>query len=114
MFKALAGEQISFLFGMFVGIRELAPAFQALTGTNTFPTDYKGPAGVRTLVDATKLAEQLGQGEMDTALRKAIVNMTGDLLRLPSGQVNKTWTGIEALANGDTDNPAAILLGYKP
>ena len=50
---------------------------------------------------------------MDDGLRKAIVNVTGELLRLPAAQVNRTITGTKALIEGDTQNPAAVLFGYE-
>jgi hypothetical protein len=37
----------------------------------------------------------------------------GDLFGLPGAQINKTITGAEALDEGETDNPAALLLGYQ-
>jgi hypothetical protein len=113
LFKKLVGEQLSFLFGLLVGVREVTGAIQAVTGTAQYSTDYSGPAGVRMLADLVKLGKQLHQGELDTGLRKAIVNTTGELLRLPAAQVNRTITGIEALQDGKTVNPGAILTGYQ-
>jgi len=113
LLKKLIGEQISFLFGMVVGVREVAGAMQALTGTAQYSTDYSGPAGLRMLADFVKLGKQIQQGEMDDGLRKAIVNTTGELLRLPAAQINRTITGIQALNDGKTTNPGALLTGYQ-
>lgn len=113
LLKRLIGEQISFLMGLMVGVREMAGAVQAVTGTSQFGTDYSGPAGTRFLADLVKLGKQVNQGEMDDALRKAIVNVSGELLRLPSAQINRTITGIEALKDGKTDNWGSILTGYQ-
>ena len=113
MLKRLIGEQISFLMGLMVGVREMSGAVQAVTGTNQFGTDYSGPAGTRFLADLVRLAKQVHQGEIDTGLRKAIVNTAGELLRLPSAQINRTITGIEALADGKTSNPGVLLTGYQ-
>jgi Large polyvalent protein associated domain 22/ADP-Ribosyltransferase in polyvalent proteins len=113
LLKKLVGEQLGFLFGLMVGVREMAGAAQALTGTAQYSTDYSGPAGVRFLADAVKLAKQLHQGELDDGLRKAVINTAGELLRLPSAQVNRTITGFNALADGKTQNPGALLTGYQ-
>lgn len=111
--KKLIGEHLSFLFGLMVGVREVTGAVQAATGTAQFGTDYSGPAGVRMLADFVKLGKQLNQGELDTGLRKAIVNTSGELLRLPAAQINRTVNGIQALNEGKTQNPGALLTGYQ-
>jgi hypothetical protein len=111
--KKLIGEQLQFLFGLMVGVREFGGAMLALTGTAQYKTDYQGPAGLRFIGDLVKLGVQVNQGDMDDGLRKAIVNTTGELLRLPSGAVNKMITGAEALHDGKTQNPGALLTGYQ-
>lgn len=103
-------EELSFLMGMFVGIRELGPIYDAAQGK---PVGYQGPAGLRPVGDAIKLAKEVGQGEMDSGLRKAIINLAGSIFGLPSAQINRSITGAEALNDGDTDNPAAVLFGYQ-
>lgn len=111
--KKLAGEQISYLMGLMFGVRELGGAVQVLTGTNQYGSDYSGPAGLRPITDMYKLAKQANQGEADDALRKAIINTAGELLRLPAAQINRSITGAQALANGDTENPLAVIFGYQ-
>jgi hypothetical protein len=74
---------------------------------------YTGPAGVRVVADALKMAEQAKQGEFDDSFRRASVNLLGDLTGLPAAQINRTITGIKALDEGETDNPAAVVLGYQ-
>ncbi|CAB4131890.1 hypothetical protein UFOVP137_18 [uncultured Caudovirales phage] len=106
----LLKEELSFLMGMIVGIRELGPLYDAFMGK---PATYQGPAGLRPVNDAIRLAKELGQGEMDDNLRKATVNMAGDIFGLPSAQINRTITGAQALKEGDTKNPAALLFGYQ-
>ena len=109
--QKLIKEQLSFLMGMIVGIRELAPAYDAFMGKPG--SDYRGPAGLRAVNDLIRLSKEVGQGELDDGLRKAIVNMAGDIFGLPSAQINRSITGAEALSDGDTDNPAALLFGYQ-
>ena len=60
---------------------------------------------------------QLKQGEFDTPFRKAAVNLLGSTAGLPSVQINRTWDGIQAIAEGEIDNPVdairAILFGIE-
>lgn len=109
--KKLAGEQLSYLLGLVVLGREFGQAGRMLTGANAH--DYTGPAGLRAIADSYQFAKQFGQGEFDDAFRKAAVNLAGDLLGLPSAQINRTITGVKALSEGKTQNPAAAVLGYQ-
>ncbi|MGR4870104.1 hypothetical protein ACIPRI_14720 [Variovorax sp. LARHSF232] len=111
--KKLLAEQLGFLFGLFVGVREVGEAAKTAAGLTDHARDYSGPAGVRMFSDAQALAKQVAQGEFDDAFRKAAINLTGDLLALPSAQINRTITGAKALAEGETSNPAALLFGYQ-
>lgn len=109
----LIAEQISYLTGLMFGVREIGPAIQTVAGVNQYPMGYSGPAGLRPINDLYKLAQQVNQGEADEGLRKAIVNTAGSLLRLPAAQINRSITGVQALADGKTDNPAAVVFGYQ-
>lgn len=111
--KKLLGEQIGFLFGLLVVAREFGEAAKSSMGLVEHSRDYSGPAGVRMIADTYGLAKQVSQGELDDAFRKQAVNVLGDLLGLPSAQINRTITGAEALADGQTENPAALLFGYQ-
>ncbi len=104
-------EHLSFLLGMVVMLRELGPIYDAIQGKPS--GDYQGPAGLRIIPDTFKLAKQAGQGELDDGLRKAAINWLGDFFRLPSAQINRSITGTEALIEGETDNPAAVIFGYQ-
>jgi hypothetical protein len=112
----LVGEQLSFVLGTVVGLREFTGAFQAATNTSNFPADYRGPTGLRLVTDTVKLGQQIGQGEADAALLRATVSVAGDLFRLPAGQVNKTIQGAQAVADGETDGPVeaarALVFGF--
>ena len=104
LFASLAREQLNYLLGTLVGLRELGAAVQGFTG-------YQGPAGTRFFTEIAKFAKQVEQGEVDTALLKALNNATGILLHYPAGQVNRMVEGYLAYAEGKTDNPAAIVFG---
>lgn len=111
--KKLAANQIDYLMGLMVVVREFGEAAKTLTGANDFGRDYTGPAGLRLVADAVSLAKQAHQGEFDDAFRKAAINVVGDLFALPSAQLNRTITGAKALHEGQTDNPTALLFGYQ-
>lgn len=111
--KKLIGEQISYLMGLLVGVREITGAVQYATGTKQFDMAYGGPAGLRFFQELDKLGKQVGQGELDRALARSVVNVGGVLLHLPSGQINRTIDGVIAISEGQTDNPAALLFGVQ-
>ena len=111
--KELAAEELSFLMGSFMGIRELAPIAPIITGAKTYGTNYRGPAGLRMIDDTITFATQARQREFDTAFRKAAINIIGDGAGLPSAQINRTIDGIEALFEGETENITAPLFGVK-
>jgi hypothetical protein len=111
MVSRLINEEISYMMGTMIGVREATATIQKLMGVNQFDLSYQGPAGLRLFSELDKLGTQIEQGEWDKALRKASINTAGILFHLPSGQINKTWDGVEALMNGETENPAAIIGG---
>ena len=111
--KKLGGEQLGFLSSLLVVVREFGEAAKTVTGLSDRPRDYAGPAGVRAVSDTYTMAKQAGQGGFDDAFRKALVNILGDTLGLPSAQINRTVTGAEALKEGKTRNPLALAFGYQ-
>ncbi|WP_315285689.1 hypothetical protein [Neisseria bacilliformis] len=108
--KKLAKEQISFMLGMFVGGRELAQLGDIATGGKFY--GYNGPAGLRPIADTYKFAQQAQQGGFDKGLATASINILGSGFGLPSAQISRTLKGAQALDEGKTDNPAALLFGY--
>lgn len=111
--KKLLANQIDYLMGLMVVVREFGEAAKIVSGANDMGRDYTGPAGLRLIADTVSLAKQVHQGEFDDAFRKASVNVVGDLFGLPSAQINRTVTGAKALAEGKTENPAAIAFGFQ-
>lgn len=112
--KKMIGDQISYLMGMMVGVRDLAGAVQSATGTSEFNTGYGGPSGGRFFGEVYKLAQQAHQGEWDMAFQKALDNVVGILFKLPSGQINRTIEGAKAMNEGQTSNPVALVTGAPP
>lgn len=111
--KKLAANQIDYLMGLMVVVREFGDAAKTMSGANDMGRDYTGPAGLRMVADVGRLAKQAHQGEFDDAFRKAAINVLGDLFALPSAQVNRTITGTKALIEGKTENPAAVAFGFQ-
>jgi hypothetical protein len=111
--KKLLGAQLGFLLGLIVVGREFADAAKTAAGLSDYSRDYQGPAGLRFIADSASFAKQASQGEFDDAFRKSAVNVVGSLLGLPAAQINRTITGAQALNEGKTENPAALLLGHQ-
>lgn len=107
----LAKEQISFMLGLFVGVRELS-SLASLWGDSPV-YDYQGTGGLRLFADTIKFGQQAKQGEVDDAFIKASINIVGSMFGIPSAQINRTLKGYRALDDDDTDNPAALLFGYE-
>ena len=74
---------------------------------------YSGPTGTRSIADAYKLGAQAWQGELDAGFRRALINTAGSWYGLPAAQINRSWDGVEALGDDKTDNPLALIFGYK-
>lgn len=111
--KDIAGELLGYPFGMFLGLREMAEAVKLAAGLGNPGIGYSGPAGLRFFSEVNKLGAQVGQGELDWALLKALNNTAGILFHYPAGQVNRLVEGTVELIDGKTDNPLAPLVGVK-
>ena len=105
--KRIANDQASGYLGFMFGLRELGAAFGVGNG-------YSGPAGARAIDATIKLGKQAQQGEADEAFFKAANNAAGVLFHYPAGQVQRTYLGVEALADGKTKNPMVIMTGPPP
>lgn len=103
LMQALAREQLSYLFGSMVGLREIGGMF----GDHR----YQGPAGLRFLVELAKLFEQAQQGDVDGAFLKAANATAGMWFHYPAGQIARSLEGVNALNEGDTSCPTAVLFG---
>jgi hypothetical protein len=104
--KNLARDQLNYLFGTMIGLREIGAAVQGFQG-------YSGPAGTRFFSELTKLATQAEQGEIDEAALKAFANTFGVVFHLPTGQVTRTVDGIHALSTGKTNHLGALVAGSQ-
>jgi hypothetical protein len=107
--RKLAAEELSYLMGTMVIVREFGGAAQLVTGAEGARMGYGGPAGLRAVGEVYGLATQAGQLEFDRAFRRAAINTLGAFTGLPSAQVNRTIDGIEALVEGEVTGPTAVL-----
>lgn len=111
LLKKAANDQLSYALSTMVGLRETTGAIQKALGVNQFDLPYGGPAGLRFFQEIDKLGQQAGQGDLDRAFFRSALNVAGIVLHLPSTQINRTIDGLVALADGKTQNPAAIIAG---
>lgn len=102
--KTLAQANASYLLGNMIGLRELGGAVSGFNG-------YEGPAGARFFSDATKLIKNAQDGEMDEQTWRALNKTAGILFQYPSGQLDRTWRGLNAWLDGETKNPMAVIMG---
>lgn len=105
--KQLAAANASYLLGNMIFVRELGSAVQGFQG-------YQGPAGARFFSEVGNLYKQANQGEFDESLLRSLNKTAGILFQYPAGQVDRTVRGFNALHNGETSNPAALLFGPAP
>ena len=106
-----AGATVNFSMGTVFGVREAAGWASGLISGDPIYT-YRGPSATRWFTDASTLAQQIQQGELDQSLLLATLNMFG-IFGLPTAQVRRTLQGADALWEGDTDNIWALVAGYK-
>jgi len=109
--STLIEAQLSYLMGLFVGVRELQGVSRTVSGK--LDMGYSGPAGFRVIADMGQVATQAMQGELDAAFVRSAVNLLGDASGLPAAQVNRMIKGSKALLDGDTDNPLAVIFGHQ-
>jgi hypothetical protein len=109
LIRRLIADQLNYLLGTVVVVREVGSAIQAALGMSG--SDYQGPASVRFFVAIAKLAKQSEQGEADAAFWKALNETLGLIFHYPAGQINSTADGMNALYEGETKNPGVLVTG---
>lgn len=101
--KNIAKDGLNYGMGLMIGMREIGGA---LTGD----AGYRGPAGARFFAEIANVGKQVEQGDVDEALFRSINNTAGILLHYPSGQVDRTVRGTQAMAEGEA-GPLAPVVG---
>jgi hypothetical protein len=101
--KRAAVEWGSSIMGSMVGVRELSGALSGFS--------YGGPAVTRPLGELSNLAAQIGQGEIDAGLGRAVTNAIGYGLGLPTGQAWATGSGIVEWLEDPSADLRPIIFG---
>ncbi len=106
----LTRAEAEYLIGTLPYLRE----FQGLSGAiDGEMRGYEGPAGLRGIVTSQRFVQQAMQGEFDRGFRRSAVDLLGIGLGLPSAQINRTIDGLEALSEGETENPLSAVMGVQ-
>ena len=103
--KKMLEWQAGYLFGMFVGLREVPTLWS--------PFDYAGPPAAKVLSDGKKMAQQAGQGEIDDPAVLATISLLGTVFGIPTVQIIRSYKGWQAWSDGDAP-PSSILFGPPP
>ena len=105
--KQLVGDHIGYTLGMVLGLRELGGIASGF--------GYTGPSGINLFGEVAKAVKQWKQGEVDESWLKSTNKVAGILLHYPASQIERTIRGMYHMANGNTTNPMAPLVGpaYK-
>ena len=106
----LTRAEVEYLLGMFMYAREMSGLAGLIEGEMR---GYEGPAGLRVITTVQRAAQQAAQGEFDRGFRRASVDLLGAGLGLPSAQINRTIDGLEALSEGETENPLSAVMGIQ-
>ena len=108
------GTIVEFNLGLLPVTREFSTAAESLVkGEPVF--DYRGPAGLRLLSNVTGGLRTLGNPD-ERKVTKAITDLGGSLLGLPSVQINRTVKGVRAINSGQAEGVDAIkapFFGFK-
>lgn len=108
------GTIVEFNLGLLPVTREFSTLAEAIVkGERVF--DYRGPAGLRLLNNAAGGLMTLANPDA-LKITKAITDLGGSLLGLPSVQINRTVKGVRAINSGQAEGFDAIkapLFGFK-
>ena len=116
--KKLGTEQLGYLMGQMILLRDIAPAVNAALGGESNP--YSGPVSLRLFNDLNKLGKETGQiwaegtDGVDLKFAQSLINVGGLALHYPAGQINATIDGIVAIERGDVEGVgvlAALMAG---
>lgn len=101
-----AVEWGSGIMGSMIGVRELSGMLSGFS--------YGGPAVTRPLGEIANLGAQVGQGEIDAGLGRAVSNAIGYGLGLPTGQAWATGSGIIEWLDHPSADLRPIIFGPSP
>ena len=108
------GTIVEFNLGLLPVTREFSTAAESLVkGEPVF--DYRGPAGLRLLSNVAGGIKTLANPD-ERKIARAITDLGGSLLGLPSVQINRTVKGVRAINSGQAEGVGAIkapFFGFK-
>ena len=104
MMKKSASNVLDFNLGLFVGLRELSGMFGEYN-------NYRGPSGMRKIVDIRNFAEALARDEYDEKTLRATVSAVGSVFGLPAAAINRAIKGYNKIESGESDNPLNMIIG---
>ncbi len=102
-------EQLAFIFSPFVGVSQIAGTAR---GEDAF--GYRGPAGLGIFAEATNAGRAAFEADFDESFWRPANRAAGMIFHYPAGQIDASIRGAAAYFNGETDNPAAFLVGPPP
>lgn len=109
-------EQAAFLLSPFVGISQIAGSTR---GDDSY--GYRGPAGLGIFAEASRAGAAAAEGkfftdegEFDPAFWRPANKTAGMIFHYPASQIDASIRGAMAYFNGETENPAAFLVGPPP
>jgi hypothetical protein len=102
-------EQLAFIFSPFVGVSQIAGTAR---GEEAF--GYRGPAGLGIFAEATNAGRAAFEADFDESFWRPANRAAGMIFHYPAGQIDASIRGAAAYFNGETDNPAAFLVGPPP
>lgn len=107
MAQLLVKEQLSYLMGTMIGVRDLSGALQGFS--------YSGPTGLRAYNEAANLigkaSKDIQEGELRWTTAKSALATGAVLLHIPTVQLTRFVDGYTAYVEGETDNPLAVITG---
>ena len=108
------GNIVEYNMGLLTVAREFSSAVKGVVADDTV-YNYSGPAGLRLLSNFNKGAQAIANPTEEKIL-KAVIDLSGSFLGLPSVQINNTIKGARAIESGQVegvDAAKALVFGFK-
>ena len=109
LWEAYMREQMAFILSPFVGVSQIAGTVR---GDDAY--GYRGPAGLGVFAEATNAGKALAEGDFDASFWRPANKVAGMVFHYPASQIDASIRGAAAYFNGETENPAAFLVGPPP
>jgi hypothetical protein len=109
LLEKYAREQVAFIFSPFVGISQIAGTAR---GEDAF--GYRGPAGLGIFAEATNAGKAAAEADFDESFWRPANKAAGMIFHYPASQIDASIRGAKAYFDGETENPAAFLVGPPP